>query len=326
MKTLILGASGYIGRRLFNRLGATTWAEPVGAARRGGNADSVGTAVRVDSRNLQDLTLALRQCQCVINCVAGDFDSIANGARTLAQAALAAECKRIIHLSSMSVYGRAEGRVDEQTRLDPGLGWYAHAKCEAETHMNGFAREGGEVVVLRPGCVFGSGSELWVGRVGRWLHAGRVGDLGAAGDGWSNLVHVDDVCDAVLAAMRMPIAGGEMPIFNLAAPDSPRWNEYIVDLAMAINATPVRRISARQLALDSRFAGPPLKVAEKLLDKVGVRHEWLPEPLPPSVVRLWSQEIRLIAQAATQALAISWTSYATALQDCSNWLRSSARR
>jgi len=167
---------------------------------------------------------------------------------------------------------------------------------------------------------------LWVGRVARWLRAGRVGDLGAAGDGWSNLVHANDVCDAIAAAMRLPIGRGGMPVFNLAAPDSPRWNEYLVDLAIAIDATPVRRISARQLRFDSMVAGPPLKLAEKFLDKCGVRRPWLPEPLPPSVVRLWSQDIRLIALAATKVLAMRWTSYGDSLRESSDWYRLGAKQ
>jgi len=40
--------------------------------------------------------------------------------------------------------------------------------------------------------------------VGRWLRSARLGDLGEAGDGWSNLVHVDDVCSLALRALELP--------------------------------------------------------------------------------------------------------------------------
>lgn len=319
MKVLILGASGYIGRVLFGKLSATDWAQPTSAARGRHPMHAGASHVRVDTRDLPALTLALQGYDCVVNCVAGDYASIAGGASVLSQAAAAAKCRRIVHLSSMAVYGRIEGYVDEQAPFDPDSGWYARAKCEAESHLSAFAQNGGEVVVLRPGCVVGPGSELWVGRVGRWLKARRLGDLGAAGDGYSNLVHVDDVCDAVIAALRLPIATRAMPAFNLATPDSPRWNQYFSDLAIALNAIPVRRIRASLLKVDSLMAGPPLKVAEKLLDRFGIQHRWLPDPLPPSLLRLWSQDIQLNAQAASDALALEWTGYRASLDKFSDW-------
>src|SRR5206468_2109085 len=81
-------------------------------------------------------------------------------------------------------------------------GWYGRAKGEAEDILAGY--EGGTVRV-RPGCVGGAGSELWVGCVGRLLKSGRLGDLGAAGDGWSDLVAVDDVCTAIIASLRIAV-------------------------------------------------------------------------------------------------------------------------
>lgn len=319
MRILILGTSGYIGRRLAHRLSETDQIEVVCAARGRHASSSPGTTIQVDSRDLSSLKMALAGCDCVVNCVAGDFDSIARGAKTLVSAAIAAHCSRIVHLSSMAVYGRAEGHLRESAHFDPQAGWYSRAKCEAEEHMRVFVDQGGEVVTLRPGCVFGPGGELWVGRVARWLLARRIGDLGAAGDGWSNLVHLDDVCEAVLAATRLPSSECKGAVFNLAAPDSPRWNDYFVDLAIAIGATPVKRISARQLQLDSVALGPPLKVAEKILDRARFAHAWLPEPLAPSVVRLWPQRIRLNVEAATRRLAMNWSNYTQCRAQFANW-------
>jgi nucleoside-diphosphate-sugar epimerase len=219
----------------------------------------------------------------------------------------------------MAVYGSREGRVGEGAALDPTLGWYARAKCEAEAHMVVFARQGGQVISLRPGCVYGAGSELWVGRVGRWLRQGRVGDFGVAGDGWSNLVCVDDVCEAAVRALCLEPAPGTHTAFNLAAPDSPRWNVYLRDLAIAIGATPLRRLSGRRLRLDATVLSPPLKAFERLLDAVRVPHRWLPEPLPPSVAQLWSREIYLDAGAATRQLELTWTGYDRGLEQSARW-------
>jgi len=311
MKALILGASGYIGSRLHPRLSSMAGFEVGRASRR-----------ELDTRDRAALTRALVGVDCVINCIAGDFESIASGARALTQAALAAKCRRIVHFSSMAVYGRREGWVDERVALDPGLGWYARAKCEAEAQMAGFARQGGQVITLRPGCVYGPGSELWVGRVGRWLRQGRVGEFGAAGDGWSNLVHVDDVCEAVVQSLRIADAPGAHDTFNLAAPDSPRWNVYLRDLAIAIEATPLRRLSARRLRLDSTVLSPMLKAFERLFGALQMPHGWLPDPLPPSVAHLWAQEIRLDSHAASERLGLNWRSYESGLEQSARWFLS----
>ena len=328
MKIMVLGGSGHIGKKLLDSLRSTSWAEPVGASRAAreqghpgaGNADWVS----VDTTDVSALTAALQGFDVVVNCVAGDARSISEGARALVQAARAANCPRIVHLSTMAVYGPVEGIVHEDAPLDPSLGWYGRAKCEAETQIGDFVRQGGEAVVLRPGCVFGPGSELWVGRVARWLQAGRLGDLGVAGDGWSNLVNVGDVCQAIVGSLRLPVAPGELPIFNLAAPDCPRWNDYFVDLALALNATPVRRIGPHQLRLDAWLAGPALKTAQRTVKYLRMKNAIVPDPMPPGLLRLWAQHIHLDASSATQTLELAWTPYAMGLQSSVGWFCGSA--
>jgi nucleoside-diphosphate-sugar epimerase len=325
MKVLVLGSTGYIGRHLMKCLAQTPWAEPTGASRTKPGAPSGDAQWRaLDTRDRTALARALTGFDAVVNCVAGDRVSIAQGALDLVEAATAARCPRIIHLSTMSVYGAAEGLLNEESALAQPTGWYGEAKRQAENHMREFTKKGGEVLVLRPGCVFGPGSELWVGRTARWLQSGRLGDLGTAGDGWSNLVCVADVCQAVVSALQLKVVPGSFPVFNLAAPDSPRWNEYFVDLAIAIGATPVRRISFARMRVDSLLAGPPLKIAERL-SKYLKKSSSLPEPIPPGLVSLWGQHIRLDARNATQKLGVAWTSYSEGLQGSAAWFSESGK-
>ncbi|MDB5929087.1 MAG: NAD-dependent epimerase/dehydratase [Polaromonas sp.] len=323
MKVLVLGGSGHIGRRLLEILAATAaapWQRPTGASRGPVKNGPRGVDwLQLDTCDEAALASALRGFDAVVNCVAGNARSIAAGTQVLAKAALKADCPRIIHLSTMSVYGPVEGTVHEEAPLNPGLGWYGRAKCEAERHVRQFVLQGGEAVVLRPGCVFGPGSELWVGRIGRWLRAGRLGDLGAGGDGWSNLVHVDDVCQAIIAALGLTVISGELPVFNLSAPDSPRWNAYFIDLALALQATPIRRISQRQLQLDTRLAGPPLKLAQMALKRARWSRPGLPDPMPPGLPALWAQQIHLYSGKASQKLGLAWTPYTAGLQSSAAW-------
>lgn len=316
MRVLVLGGSGYVGARLCALLQGSGWATPVCGSSR--SAAAGVESVRVDTRDAAAMRQALQGMDAVVNCVAGNASAIGEGARVLSEAALAAGCRRLVHLSSMSVYGPVEGRVDESVATDGSLGWYGQAKCEAESHVAAFAAQGGSAVVLRPGCVAGPGSDLWVGRIGRLLQARRLGDLGIAGDGWSNLVHVDDVCQAVLAALREEARAG-VRTYNLAAPDSPRWNEYFVDLALAIGATPVPRLSSLQLRLDATLAGPPLKVAEILAKRLFGDARFVPVPLPPNLLGLWERHLQLDSRRATRELGLQWTPYAVTLQQSAAW-------
>lgn len=321
MKVLVLGSTGYIGRNLLEALKAVPWAEPTGASRHRNKSTHEGIDwLEVDTCNAADLASAMTGFDAVVNCVAGDRRTIADGALNLSVAATAAGCQRIVHMSTMSVYGSAEGEVTEEFSLANYVGWYGQAKREAEIHMTEFAKNGGEVVIFRPGCVFGRGSEQWVGRTARWLNSGRIGDLGAAGDGWSNLVHVDDVCQAIVAALQMDIAPHSNMTFNLAAADSPRWNKYFAELAVAIGAIPLRRINARQLRMDATFAGPCLKIAEKLIKSAGISTRNLPDPMSRGILSLWAQQIHLDATLASRTLKLVWTPYSKALLDCSNWI------
>lgn len=323
LRVLVLGGSGHIGRRyltLQDRAAPGAWQVQAVGASRHGQADAPA-ALRVDVCDRAQLQRALQGMDAVVNAVAGSPQAIAQGTQALCEAALPLGV-RLVHLSTQSVYGGFEGWAHESLPLDPRLGWYGRAKCQAELQVRAFVRRGGQAVVLRPGCVWGPGSWLWAGRMAQWLQQGRLGDLGAAGDGWSNLVHVDDVCQAIHRCLNLPLQKDKLPVFNLAAPDSPRWNEVWRDMALALHITPVR-LGARQLWLDSHVLSPPLKLAQRLWQRLGGNARRLPEPLPPGLLRLWTQQIRLDTTAATRVLGLRWTPYATGLAESVRWVTSS---
>lgn len=324
MKILVIGASGQIGKVLVARLLSGTF-EVICASRGRRATQSACQQLVLDTRDLAALTRALAGVDAVINCVAGDADSIAKGAESLVNAALAAGTPRIVHLSTMSVYGRFEGFADEETPFDASLGWYAAAKCQAEQQMTRYGERGGKAVVLRPGCVYGPGSALWVGRIGRWLASGRMGDLGATGDGWSNLVHVDDVCTAIVNSLSLDLPAGTVSRFNLAAPDSPRWNDYFGDLARAIGATPLRRPNMRRVRLDARLFGPPLKVLELAARRLKLSTSPIPEAIPPALLRFFAQQIHLDAVKAERELHMNWQSYTGCRPQFGEWFQATGK-
>ena len=313
-RILVLGSDGFIGRRMLQALAATEWAQPVAASRRA-LAQPSQERVQLDATSEDELGAALRSVEGVINCVAGNGHTIRSNAQALFAAAERNGRPRIVHLSTMSVYGSATGEVSESDPLLGDLGDYSAAKLMAEQIASTYGRS----VILRPGCVYGPGSPQWSGRIARWLRSERIGDLGAAGDGYCNLVHVDDVVQAALRGLSEDVEG---QAFNLSLPEPPTWNEYFLQFGKALGAVPVQRIGSRRLKIETKLLAPPLKIAEILGKRVGLRD--LPPPIPPSLLGLWKQEIRLNVRKADELLRMQWTPLQQGLLETAHWYRAPA--
>jgi nucleoside-diphosphate-sugar epimerase len=313
----VIGASGFVGRRVVEILSTADGLRPIAAARKRGAAQ--GAEWRLcDATDEASLIAALEGAAYAVNCVAGDAASMVAATRHLCQAARRSGLQRIVHLSSMAVYGRATGLIEESHALDGEGGSYAHAKVACEGLLRDFVRAGGDAVILRPGCIHGARSEQWTGRIGRLLRRHRIGDLGAAGDGLCNLVPVDDVAAAILAAIRKPGLAGEA--FNLGDPDPGTWNDYFVRFGRAIGATPVRRVSARWLKLETKALAIPLKLGQIAAARTGLSR-FVPDPIPGSLLALWQQDIQLDHRKADSRLGFPRTPPEQALANAAAWFR-----
>jgi nucleoside-diphosphate-sugar epimerase len=168
------------------------------------------------------------------------------------------------------------------------------------------------VVILRPGIVYGPRSTWWSDRIGRLLCARRLGDLGAAGEGFCNLVYVEDVASAAVLALRA--RGVEGGIFNLgSAPQIPTWNVYFARYAKALGALPLRLISAQRLSFEQILAAPALKLAETA-HRFGPLRRWQPPPpIRPWLLSLCRHKIGMIVTRAETTLGLRWTDLDEAL-------------
>ncbi|MEH3106993.1 MAG: hypothetical protein PGN09_06785 [Sphingomonas fennica] len=102
--------------------------------------------------------------------------------------------------------------------------------------------------------------------------------------------------------------------------DAPDWNAYLVAFGKALGAVPVRRIGGRRLKIETKLLGPPLKVAEIIAGKAG-RAEAVPPPIPPSLARLFRQDIRLVPDRAEAELEVRWTPLQEGLAGAADWAR-----
>lgn len=132
------------------------------------------------------------------------------GTRTVAALAASSRVRRLVHLSSIMVYGfRCPGpaREDSPHRGDGNI--YCETKIAAEAALRALS-PATELVVVRPGDVYGPRGAQWVLRpldlLRRRLFA-LPGDPGVI-----NHIHVDNLVDAILLALQAPVAG---EAFNL---------------------------------------------------------------------------------------------------------------
>ncbi|MGD9841881.1 MAG: NAD-dependent epimerase/dehydratase family protein [Steroidobacteraceae bacterium] len=297
-RVLILGADNFVGKRVTTALTQTDWAQPF--------------AVSNDT-----LQASIDTADCVISCTMGQPSHIEAIARTLFTAAKGlVKAPRIVHVSSMTVYGSASGLVDENTPLKSDLGTYAAARIAAEQLASSCSR----VVTLRPGCEYGPDCTAWSERVARWLMAKRLGDLGAAGDGYCNLLFIDDLVTAIIAAAKLP--GIEGQAFNLGTSEVLTWNDYFVRFAKALGAVPVKRINQRRLRVETKLLAPPLKIMELVFGARKSQQWALPPAIPPSVLSVCSQEIKMNVSKAESMLGMHWTPVDAGLARTANWTHS----
>jgi nucleoside-diphosphate-sugar epimerase len=309
---LVLGATGFVGAAVMQTLAAAGGCRAVGASRRPGPR---GAWRRCDATRVAELEAALQGMECVVNAVRCSGQRMRRVARLLRDAAPRAGIRRIVHVSSAAVYGPCTGLVDETTPLAaPGWG-YEGAKIACELLLRFDRHPAPEVVILRPGVIYGPGGRQWTVRICRLLRARRLGDLGAAGDGFCNLIHVQDVAEAVQAALWAPAVPGQA--INLATRTPPRWNDVLTSLACAIGAVPVARIGPVRLAVEAALLAPPLGAARR----IGGPAALLPEPIPASLLRLLRQEMRLDWRRADALLGFRRTDDRTGLAEAADWFR-----
>jgi nucleoside-diphosphate-sugar epimerase len=340
MRVLVLGANGFIGRRVVAQLAQSSWASVVAAGRRA-TAQASPTfqttlttqampapeaapgkteALLLDATDERALRRALAGITGVVNCVAGNPQTIIESARALFSAAThVTPHPRIVHLSSLAAYGSIQGAVDETVQPRGDLGAYSAAKLATEK----FAAASDSVVTLRPGIVYGPRSPWWSDRIARLLRAGRLGDLGPAGDGLCNLVYVDDVATATLLALRAQ--GIEGRTFNLGLPTALTWNDYFSRYARALGAPPLRQISGRRLAIELNCVAPVLKLLE-LACRLGPLRQLHPPPaIRPWLLALCRQRIGMVVKHAESTLGMRWTALDDGLKVSAAWFLAGGR-
>ncbi len=247
----ITGIGGFIGLRMAERARANGWTvrgldlSPAGAER----ARAAGAEVVVGSVNdAAAVAAALQGADWVFHTAAiveedgpRDLYERVNieGTRTVCNVAQQLAVRRLVHLSSVMVYGfdypqdvAEDGPVDGQGNV------YNDTKLASERvalSFNDPQRLG--VIVIRPGDVYGRGSLPWVTRPVQMLRRG-VFMLPGRGSGVINHVHVDNLIDGVMLAVDHDAIG---EAFNITDGVATRCDAFFAPHARLAG---VRRVPA----------------------------------------------------------------------------------
>jgi nucleoside-diphosphate-sugar epimerase len=132
------------------------------------------------------------------------------GTRALLTACTSAGVERVVYLSSLSVYGLGHHHGTYETAPHRYSGdVYLDSKIDAERMVRVFMdRDGPEMVILRPGFVYGPGDQRFMPRL---LEALARRQFAYIGDGSKvlNIGYVDDVVHAALLADSTRAAAGQ---------------------------------------------------------------------------------------------------------------------
>jgi nucleoside-diphosphate-sugar epimerase len=240
-RTLVTGAGGFIGGRLVEALQQLEGRTPVAGLRRWSTAARIGRypidPVQCDIMEPAQLAAVMQEVDGVIHGAVGNRTVTVEGTRNVLQAALDAGVRKVVHLSTVDVYGRATGPVDEEYGFRETGREYGDSKIEAEKVCAEYVERGLDVVILRPTIVYGPFSDLWTVEPAQRLATGSWLLPREACQGTCNLVHVDDLVRASILALDAEGCAGRA--YNVNGPDRPTWQEYVEALNAALGLPPL---------------------------------------------------------------------------------------
>lgn len=232
---LVTGATGFLGGTLARRLAADgvqvkALARRPHRDRRIAGVDNI-EIVMGDVTDIRQMMEVTEGCEVVFHCAAVAGGSVATqrrvnveGTRHIMLAAENAAVKRVVHVSTIAIYGYpAAGDIDEKFVPLPTRVPYNLTKREGEQALVNTAKKVAWSMI-RPGMIYGAYSAMWTRNLfnlAKRQPTPFVGD----GRGHAHPIYVDDVVDMMIVLAAHPRAVGEA--FNCTPDPAPTWREFL---------------------------------------------------------------------------------------------------
>ncbi|PYV19200.1 MAG: hypothetical protein DMG21_02305 [Acidobacteria bacterium] len=262
---LVTGATGFIGGHIARRLLSSERARVrvlVRDPRRAEDLVKLGAeAVPGDLGEMNSLERAVEGAASVIHAAAqvssvprreAFVEANRRGTENILWAAARARVQRVVHLSSIAVFGMpAEGEITDRSPRGTSGDPYADSKYDAEVAVERYGRERGlPVTILRPSAVYGPGSTHWSVIPLKRIQRGKY-FLVDEGQGLLNYVYIDNLVDAVILALESDKAAGDAFIVNDGAVT---WCEFFMAFARMAGVTKrLPSISMRTAKIWARY-------------------------------------------------------------------------
>jgi nucleoside-diphosphate-sugar epimerase len=180
------------------------------------------------------------------------------GTRKVIDAAAKAQVRRLLHISSISVYGHVDGEglvLDETAPLGVNLhkwSYYSRAKVEAEK-LIWEAHQAGRIAatVVRPSWIYGPRDRTTIGRLAHMIKAGKSKLIGD-GENRLNVVYAANAAEGAILAAESEQAVGEA--YNCSNDGHMTQKQYYNMLADALGAPPVTNRVPYEVAHKAAFA------------------------------------------------------------------------
>jgi nucleoside-diphosphate-sugar epimerase len=263
----VTGAGGFLGKAIVERLlahGQNDLRCMLRDTSKARGLEAIGALypnaklefVAVNLRNPSEIAPAVAGCEMVIHAAAAlkgspaemFLDSVV-ASRNLLEAVKDMRPMRVVLVSSFGAMGVAElqrgAMVDENTPLErhpEQRDVYSHSKLRQEQLFWEYREKHGfELVVLRPGVIYGPGGGHFSNRVGLNLF-GRFLHLG--GSNLLPLTYVDNCAEAIVVAA---LSGGDGQVYNVVDDDLVTSRQYLALYKEKVK--PVRSIPVPYFAL-----------------------------------------------------------------------------
>ena len=324
MKTLITGATGFVGSAVLRQLINAGHSVRVLIRPNSDRRNLAGLAVEICTGDLTDrpsLDRALAGCSTLFH-VAADYrlwvpnpqsiyEANVTGTRNIMLAAAHARVTRIVYTSSVATLGfTPDGSpADENTpvSLTDMIGHYKRSKFLAEAEVKRMAEEQGlPVVIVNPSTPLGP-RDIKPTPTGRIIVDAASGRMPAYVDTGLNIVHVDDVAIGHILALER----GEIGERYILGAVNMTLKEILTELAPITGRRPPRVRLPHNLVLPMAYA------AEAWARMTGGKEPWV----TLVGVRLAKKRMFFSAAKARRVLGFQPRPIAEALQEAVAWFR-----